>query len=247
MKRLTTILFSLVVAVSAFAQAPKPDSAALPNVDQVLENYVKALGGKDAIKKITSRQQKGTFEFPAAGVGGPAEFYTKAPNKSTLSIDVGGYGLVREGFNGTTAWAQNPETGLRDKSGTELADTKRDDDFYRDIRLKEIYPGIAVKGKEKVGTRDTYVVVAPRAEGSPDRFYFDTETGLLIRNDIERESAQGKVEVQVYLEDYKDVDGVKLPHTMRQVGPMGEFIIKISEFKHNVPIDDAKFNKPGAP
>jgi hypothetical protein len=246
MKRLTTILFSLVLAASALAQATKPDSAALPSVDQVLEKNIKAQGGKDAITKITSRHQKGTFEFAAAGAGGSAEFLAKAPNKSTFTIDIAGYGTVREGFNGSTAWAQSPDTGLRDKSGAELADAKRDDDFYRDLRLKDLYPALAVKGKEKVGTKDAYVLEGPRAEGTPDKFYFDAETGIMIRADVERESAQGKVAVQMYFEDFKEVDGVKLPHTMRQVTPMGEFVIKITETKHNVPIDDAKFNKPAA-
>jgi hypothetical protein len=245
MKRLKMILFSLVLAASAFAQTPKPDPS-LPSVDQVLEKSIKAQGGKEALTKLTTRYQKGTFEFPAAGAGGSAEFYAKAPNKSTFTIEVAGYGTVREGFNGSTAWAQSPDTGLRDKTGVELADAKRDDDFYRDMRLKELYPGVAVKGKEKVGTKEAYVLEAPRAEGSPDKFYFDIETGFLVRADVERESPQGKIAVQSYFEDYKEVDGVKIPHTMRQVTPMGEFIIKITETKHNVPIDDAKFNKPAA-
>lgn len=246
MKRVTTILFTLIVGVSAFAQAPKTDSASLPSVDQILQNYVKAQGGKDAIMKITTRQQKGIFEFAAAGVSGPAEFYSKAPNKSVFTVEVTGYGTVKEGFNGSAAWAVSPETGLRDKSAAELADVKRDGDFYRDIRLKEIYPGISVKGKEKVGTREAYVLLGPRAEGAPDKLYIDTETWLLIRNDAERETTQGKLEIQSYYEDYKDVDGVKVPHILRQVTPMGEFVIKLTETKHNLPIDDAKFNKPAA-
>ena len=246
MKRLTTIiLLSLFVAVSAVGQAPKTEATPLPSVDQVIENYVKALGGKDAIMKVTSRLTKGTFDFPAVGVSGaPAEFYAKAPNKSGFSIDVAGYGVVQEGFNGTVAWAQSPETGLREKTGAELADAKLDNDFYGDLNLKQRYPKMEVKGKEKVGTREAYLIVASRPEGSPDKFYFDAQTWLLIRSDAERETPQGKALVESYLDDYRDIDGVKIPHANRLVSPMGEFIFKFTEVKQNVPIDDAKFNKP---
>jgi hypothetical protein len=50
--------------------------------------------------------------------------------------------------------------------------------------------------------------------------------------------------IEVYLEDYKEVDGIKIPFTVKQVTPAFSFTIKLAEVKHNVPIDDAKFNKP---
>jgi len=45
------------------APAPKPASA-LPSVDQILDKYVQALGGKAAIEKLNSRVTKGKFEVP---------------------------------------------------------------------------------------------------------------------------------------------------------------------------------------
>jgi outer membrane lipoprotein-sorting protein len=237
-----------VARVRAQSQEVKPAApAALPTIDQVLDNYVKALGGKAAIEKITSRVGKGTLELPSMGISASAEMFAKAPNKSATVIDVPGFGLVQEGFNGTVAWAQDPQSGLREKTGRELAQTKLDNDFYRDLRLKELYAKLEVKGKEKVNGRDAVVVVGIPAEGSPDTMYFDAETWLLIRSDIERENPMGKVQVQVFVSDYREVDGLKTPFSVRQVGgPVGEVLIKLTEIKHNVPIDDAKFNKPAA-
>ncbi len=63
---------------------------------------------------------------------------------------------------------------------------------------------------------------------------------------MERESAQGKQSIQSFLDDYRDVDGVKIPFKLRQVTSAFTIDIKIEEVKHNVPIDDAKFNKPAA-
>jgi outer membrane lipoprotein-sorting protein len=249
MKRtLFTLILCSFIAVAAFAQATpqQPAMAALPTVDQILDKYVQVLGGKAALEKITSTASKGTFEIPAFGASGTAEVWEKAPNKTALRLDIPGFGLVLEGFNGTVAWAQDPQSGLREKTGAELATTKIDADFYKPLRLKQLYPKITVKGKEQVEGKDVYVLTATPPEGAPETWYFDAASGLLIRMDLERESPQGKMAVQVFQEDYKEVDGIKIPHSMRQVTSAFTIIIKLTEVKHNVPIDDAKFNKPAA-
>lgn len=49
-----------------------------------------------------------------------------------------------------------------------------------------------------------------------DKFYFDTQTGLLIRSQILKDTLIGWIREQTDYEDYKDVDGVKVPFTIRQ-------------------------------
>lgn len=252
MKRTITItILCMALVVTAFSQQKPADQAAkpaeaMPTVDQIIDKYVAALGGKAAIEKITSTASKGTFEIAAFGASGSAEIWTKAPNKTAIRLDIPGFGIVQEGFNGTVAWAQEPQSGLREKTGSELASTKLDADFYKPLRLKQLYPKITVKGKEKLGDKDAYVLEATPAEGSVETWYFDAASGLLARIDAERESPQGKAAVQNYLEDYRDVDGVKEPFTNRIVSPAFTIIIKLDEVKHNVAIDDTKFNKPAA-
>src|ERR1700754_3372217 len=126
MKRtLTTLFICLTLTVAVMAQdkpapAKTPDAkpaTALPNADQIIAKYVQAIGGKAAIEKHTSRQEKGTFDLPAMGVSAPMESYSKAPNKTVFTIDIPGFGMVQRGYNGTTGWESNPQTGLRDLSG----------------------------------------------------------------------------------------------------------------------------------
>ena len=249
-KTLTIMILCLAAAAAALAQqkpadAPK-QAEALPTIDQILDKYVAALGGKAAIEKITSTASKGTFDIAAFGATGNAEVWEKAPNKTALKLDIPGFGIVQEGFNGTVAWSQDPQSGLREKTGTELAATKLDADFYKPIRLKQLYPKMTVKGKGKVGEADAYLVEATPAEGAAETWYFDAASGLITKMDLERDSPQGKMAVQVFSEDYKAVDGVKVAHTIRQVTPAFTIIIKLDEIKHNVPVDDAKFNKPAS-
>ena len=77
-----------------------------------------------------------------------------------------------------------------------------------------------------------------------EKWYFDADSGLLVRVDIERENPQGKVPVEVYLDDYREVDGVKLPFSLRQVTPAFSVNLTAEEIKHGVSVDDAKFKKP---
>src|SRR5437879_3173720 len=93
-------------AVGQQAQAP---SASLPTVEQVLDKYVQAMGGKDALDKVTTRVMKGSIELPATGdagsiVPGTIEIYMKAPNKRMLIVNIPGNGTDRRGYNGKDGW-----------------------------------------------------------------------------------------------------------------------------------------------
>jgi len=240
----------LIATLSAFAQdtpqKPAAKADAMPSVDQILDKYVQALGGKAAIEKLTSTVITGTFDLPAMGMSGPLEVYAKAPNKNATIINLAGFGVVQFGYNGTIGWSKDPQSGLREMTGAELADAKRDSEFYRDIKLKQLFPKMTLTGKEKVGEREVYVIEATPADGKPEKMYFDTQTGLLLRLDNDRESPQGSAHVETYFEDYKETGGVKTPFTIKIVRPDLSFTLKTTEVKQNVPIDDAKFNKPAA-
>jgi outer membrane lipoprotein-sorting protein len=237
-KALLTTFLILATTTWAFGQDK------MPTVDQIIDKYVQAVGGKAAVEKQNSRVGKGTLELPSFGASGSLELYAKAPNKTLSVINIEGFGLVQQGFSGTVGWSSDPQSGLRELSGSELAAAKLDAEFYRDIKLKELYPKMELKGKEKIASGDAYVIIATPASGSPDTMYFDAQSGLLVRQDGKRESPQGILNVQVLFEDYKDVDGVKMPFTIKQNSDAVSFIIKLNEVKHNVAIDDAKFNKP---
>jgi len=239
-------LLVLLAGLTA-AVAQNTPQAALPSADQVLDKYVKAIGGKAALEKLTSRVSKGTFEMDQ--LPGPAaeEIYAKAPNKQYMVTDLSSFGQARRGFNGAVGWEDNPQTGMRDITGSELAAMKRDSDFYMAIKLRELYPKMTVKGKESVNGHDAYVVEAIPPEGAAVTMYFDADSGLLVRTVRETEGPNGKTTLDVTLDDYRAVDGIKLPFVMHFTLGEFAFVIKLSEVKHNVPIDDAKFDKPAAP
>lgn len=247
-RTLTVIFIGLIVAllakVGGIPQNPSAQAQdAMPTVDQILEQYVQAIGGKGAFERLTSRTMKGTVETPATGdVPGSTEVDKKAPNKGVILM---GGGPIR-GFNGTVGWTMDPDEGPKDMTGTDLAGAKVEFDFYREIKLKELYPKMVVKGKEKVGNAEAYVIEATPAGGGSEKMYFDAQSGLLVREDTPYVSPDGNSTLQSYYEDYREVDGVKLPFTIRETSPDFDYVIKYTEIKHNIPIDDGKFNKLAA-
>jgi hypothetical protein len=59
-----------------------------------------------------------------------------------------------------------------------------------------------------------------------------------------KEGPQGTTPVSIHLSDYREVDGVKMPFESKLTNPAFTMVFKITDVKHNVPIDDAKFAKP---
>ena len=245
MKRLTGIALLVVTGLVASLSAQTPaQTGALPTVDQVIDKYVAAVGGQAAFEKITSRVAVGTIEIPDAGMSGTVRISEKAPNKALVQVEVAGM-AIREGSDGVVAWDDNPQTGIREKQGTELAEAKRGTTFNLEIKLKTLYPKMTVTGRETVNGKATIVVNAVPADGAPAKFYFDADSGLLLKQSSTRETAQGPMSFDNFYDDYRTVDGIKQSFTIRQVTSAFSSIIKIIDMKHNVPLDDAIFKKPG--
>src|SRR5262245_3367214 len=111
---ITIIIYTLLFAAptdAAFAQQkPQPAKAPEANtanatsaeatVDQILDKYVQAVGGIQAVEKITSRVAKGTFEVSAMGLKGEIEVYAKAPNKTLRVQHLSGVGEILDGYDG---------------------------------------------------------------------------------------------------------------------------------------------------
>jgi hypothetical protein len=190
------------------------------------------------------------------------ESYAVAPNKFVLNI-ISDEKIVGYGFDGTTGWDMDylGGPGLRELKGEELAMVRRGSDFYSRLNLKETFAQLTLKGTDRLEDRDVYVVEAMLA-GSPNprRFYFDVVSGLLLRLDIippalanmslaqqaAVSSNSEKPFQQTYYEDYRDVDGVKAPFRVRTITPRADSmnVFTYSEIKHNVKIDESKFEKP---
>jgi hypothetical protein len=223
------------------ASSPSPDQPSV--VDQIFARYTEAVGGQEAIERVTSYKTKGTFQL--AGRRGSIEIWGKDPNKNLTVIEFPQVGTVKKGFDGETRWAQTPVGTVSDSSEQEIAEVERDAEVYRAGKIKNLYQSVKLERKARLGGRDVHMIEGVQEKGPPEKLFFDVENGLLVRWDMaRRHPKRGTVFVKVHLSDYRDVDGVKVPFNVRFAFESFAFTITIDELQHNVEIDDAVFKKP---
>jgi len=244
-----------LLPVANYPPDEKPPAPQLPGVDQIIAKYIEALGGEQAIQKVTSRVVTATQDIPT-GPGGviptPArmERYQKAPNLLLNVYRTDKYS-ISNGFDGTASWAQDARGRVNQPVKLEQIRARRNADFQEPLHLKQEYSEMKVDSIEKVNGRDTYVVIGYPQEKIPERLYFDTQTGLLLRKITVVPTAAGDSPYRVDYDDYRDTgSGVKYPFLihMEPGGSRTELVahstIHVQQVRDNVAIDDAKFIKP---
>lgn len=225
------------------AQSLSP-AASEAKADRILERYLNVTGELTALKSQTSRRDRGTMTLTGMGVSGDVEVLAKAPNKSRMTMKIAGIGEIIEAYDGTTGWVQDPIQGYREKSGLELAATVRQADFFMASNYKKHYPKREWLGTESLnGTKVDKLRLHP-AEGSPETWFLAQDSGLLIRMDSVSNMPQGDIESQVYLEDYKKVDGTLEPMRIRVVNPIAPITMELTSSETNIELDDSLFVSP---
>jgi hypothetical protein len=223
-----------------------PPAENLTSVEQILERYVEATGGRAASERLTTRVLKGTYSIPSKSYSRPVAVYAKAPDKYAVLIE-GDDHMVGYGFDGKTGWDQDfSGRGLRELSGGALAELRRGASFYRTLHLREQFRTMELKGRVSIEGREAYAVEAIPEEGRRVLFYFDAQTFLLVRREVEADQASDKPLVVTRYEDFREVDGVKMPFRIRNfmTGAGVENILAFDEAKHNLAVPDSKFEKP---
>lgn len=237
-----------IAAATPFAESAETATKETPpTADQILAKYADALGGNAVIERLKTRSMKGTW-LTADGSTMGYEVYQVAPDKIFTILNTPKQGTFERGFDGKTAWEKSSR-GVRDLQGTQLFYLKRYPDLFRDTKLQGQFTRISYGGKEKIDGKDVYVLRGVGVDGKGERLYFDAQTGLLVRRITSTTTMVGLIPEQVDYEDYREVDGLMLPFTIRisAIDSFWSSTRKFTEIKLNVPVDETKFNKPPAP
>ena len=230
---------------AAQAKPAAQADAKLPAPELLFDNYVKGLGGEAALDKLKSRVMRGSIEIAPMGVKGTFESSQKAPQKSLTTMTLTGLGVMQQGFDGAVGWSKDPFTGLRELKGGELSAVQRAA-YINPVGWRSTYSSMKTTGRSKVGDREVYVVEGAYAGDTPDKLYFDAQTGLLLRMDAVVDSPQGRVISETTFDDYREVDGVKVPHSVRASMGAATVVMRIDEVKHGVALEDKSFAKPAS-
>lgn len=228
-------------ATAATVSKEKP-----PTADQILAKYTEALGGSTAIEKLKTRSMKGTWLTPS-GVTLGYEVYQTAPDKIYSVLNTPKQGDVERGFDGHVGWERSERGGVREFEEPELSLFRRYPDLFKDIKLQGQFTRINFGGKDKIDGKDVYVLRGQGIDGKGERLFFDAQTGLLLRRITSTPTMVGLIPEQVDYSDYRDVEGLKLPFTIRitSIDSFYNSTRTFTEIKLNPVVDEKKFLKPG--
>jgi tetratricopeptide (TPR) repeat protein len=218
-------------------------AGSMPSVDDVLARSVEAMGGAAALNAITTRVMKGTVDIAGISRGGTFETYGVAPGKMLTVIQAHPIGTKKIGFNGKSGWfwTDGAVSGLK---GAELATLQRESDFYAPLRTKINFAKVTMAGMSKIGYRDVYVLDMQPTVGPAERLYLDAQTYLPVRINTTRSVGRISEPVEIYFDDWREVDGIKYPFSTSQNSPSVKLGFTVREIRHNVPVDAKMFEPP---
>jgi hypothetical protein len=217
-------------------------------IDELMAKTIDALGGEANWRKLNSRVTKFDIDFENQGVKGTGTSFEKSANMSATEITLTALGKqiaeLREYFDGTSGGETASFSPDDDYTGQRLEDVKYENDFYGLANWKAGLKKAEIKGTEKVGDEETYVVRIQPERASEVTYFISAKTFLPVKKTsviVSSTSAQ-KSPVSETCGDYRSVDGVMLPFKMTSMNPgMGAVVVYAKEVKHNAAIDDAVF------
>src|SRR5262249_43321719 len=109
-------------------------------------------------------------------------------------------------------------------------------DLHLPVALDRRFAELLTEYPAKIGDRDTYVL-SGEGPGSPAaKLFFDQKTGLLIRIVQFIDSPVGLVETATDFDDYRIVDGVKVPFRLKLSEGSDTSNVQVEEVRQNVPM-----------
>jgi zinc protease len=234
---LSVVLINIFFFISTNIVAQ--DSTSIQNIDpkDVIEKYLDAIGGRDALSKIEDRTtiMRGT----AMGQSLTIIVKQKAPNKMRQEVKAGGMDqtIIFDGEKGIMkAATKNIEV-----SGKELEQLKTESTMELLLDPTSFGITLSYEGTEKIDSSDTYKIKMTLPSGIRWFTYFDAESGLKIKEQKEMQTQMGLIEQVITFDNYTEVDGIKYPFKLTQSFGPQSVEMTVSSVKVNKGLSDDLF------
>jgi len=209
--------------------------------EQVLADYVKAIGGKGNIEKIKDV----TITSNATVQGMPLTMVQqqKGRDKFAMQVLMQNNPIQRVVINGDKGKMESPMQHLKKEiAKEELASQKLEADLFPVLQYDKLGIKTKLTGMEKVDGQEAYTVEVMLPNGQKSLHYFAKDSGLRLKEVNNLESPQGVVMQTKNYSQYKEVNGVKFPYVVEtSIGPQ---VIKAEvqniEVNKNLPDDTFK-------
>jgi photosynthetic reaction center cytochrome c subunit len=222
----------------------------VPAADQILDKYIQAVGGAQRLSNLMSFVARGTYQGYDDPEKRPAEIYAKAPGERTIIVHTPN-GEATTTYDGHSGWIAAPDTDqpmpVMALTGGDLQGAKVDASLNFPAGLKQDFTKWLVGPGTAINDRDVQVVQGSNPGESPVKFYFDQQSGLLVRVVRYTNLPVGLNPTQIDLADYRDVSGIKVPFRWTVTWTDGRSVTELDQVQPNAAVDAAKFAQPSPP
>lgn len=215
-------------------ETERPSTIEIPaglTAQTVLDNYIKAIGGKDAVMKINDISQFSAFTSPMGEV--IMDTKSQKGDNWVMVMKMGGRELnkqvYKDGKGTISGMGQTQEL-----SGDMLEVVKTEAMFFPELYHADM---ATLDGAERLGDHNVFVIKWNDLKKS----FYDTETGLLVGTETTSMTPQGEAKVVTQFSDFKEYAGVKFPTSM-VIPMMGrELTFELKDLKVNPGLKDSDF------
>jgi len=215
----------------------------LPDARTVLDRWAEAIGGEEAWLQHESLMVEGTMSMPAVGMEGPFRMYQSAPGRHASEMEIPGYGKVRTGFDGETAWNLDPMSGPRILDGDEARSEADAGQMHAELRRPEDIRDARLIERIEMNGEPCYAIEIVRQSGRQARECFHTETYLRVASTSTSETPAGTFETTTYFEAWQEVGNLLVPARQRMQMPGNEIIMVYDHVELDT-VDPAVFELP---
>lgn len=238
-------LAALAGACALVVLALIPARAQTPAVDDIVAKNLAAKGGVEKLRAVTSVRTAGRLKNARGSVA--VTTWTKRPNWMRRETVADGQTQVIA-FDGTTLWGINPVFSAKPEviTGPGADRTRQDADDFDSVLLDYKEKGSKVElVPEDAAAKGAVHLRVTKKNGGVQDIFLNPSTFLEDRVAMEIQQGGRKAVVATELSNYKEVDGMMVPFTIRQTfnGQLqGEVVYDRIQF--NLPLGDELFRMP---
>jgi outer membrane lipoprotein-sorting protein len=230
--------------VLAIASAAAMASAQSPTVDEIVAKNLAAKGGADKLRAVTSVKTKGRIKTGRGDL--PVVVWTMRPNLMRRELTADGQTQV-VAFDGKMLWGINPMLGGKPQeiTGPAAERTRQDADDFDSVLLDYAQKGYKVEllPAEGAGTR----LRVTKKNGTVQEIHLAPDTFLEDRISMEVDQGGRKGVLATEFSNYKPVNGMMVPFTIRQsLNGQVSAEVQYEQVEFNLPIDEALFRMKGS-
>ncbi|WP_020603515.1 hypothetical protein [Spirosoma spitsbergense] len=210
-----------------------------PTADEIVATYIAAIGGKDALMKVTDMTTNMSAEM-----NGNAIIVTrkqKMPAMFSMVINANGMEVMKQTGDGIKV-AMGGMQGSRTLDGSAAQQMTLMNTLFPELHYAENGVKTTLVGPEKVDGKDTWKLSHTTADGAATwTDNFDAATGLKVQSVSTSKGPQGEMKNTMVYSDYKDTAGIKFPMTIVQQSPRGPMTMAVDNVKINKGLKDSDF------